>query len=160
MDMWWEIIIHVCARVKTWLCQGSRMWPKYDVTRRQRSMRALVSFTLQRNLCTNMHRTQLLGYSPPQACSGWLAGFISTCFYSSKPRCIMYKWILENEITRGHSQWEFVPRYRSGLAKDVIGINTQLLGSVGRPWQKGNLDIYWLDIHGRAWKSIHSWKRL
>ena len=32
------------------LCHGSRIWPKSDVTRRQRPIRALISFTLQRNL--------------------------------------------------------------------------------------------------------------
>ena len=35
---------------------------KCDVTGRQRPMRALVSFTLQRNLRTNMGRTRLLAY--------------------------------------------------------------------------------------------------
>ena len=53
--------------VKTWLWQC-------DVTRRQRPMRALVSFTLQRklhtNMRTNMRRTQPLGYSPQPGCSG------------------------------------------------------------------------------------------
>ena len=76
--------ITLCPRVKNWLCQGSRIWPKGDVTRRQRPMRALVSFTLLRNVCTNKCRTQLLGYLPQPACSGWRAGSISTCFYSSK----------------------------------------------------------------------------
>ena len=33
-------------------------------------MRALISFTLQRNLRTNMHRIQLLGYSPSQLVQG------------------------------------------------------------------------------------------
>ena len=40
-----------CAKVKNWLCQGSRIWPKCDVTRRQRPFRALILFTLQRNKC-------------------------------------------------------------------------------------------------------------
>ena len=52
-------------------------------------MRALISFTLQRSLRTNMRRTQLLGYSLQPAGSGQPAGFISTCFYSSKI-CPMY----------------------------------------------------------------------
>ena len=52
-----ETPITECAIVKTWLCQGSRIWPQCNVTRRQRPMRALVSFTLQRNLRTNMRRT-------------------------------------------------------------------------------------------------------
>ena len=42
-----------------------------NITRRQRPIRAFVLFTLQRKLCTNMHRTQLLGYS--SGCSGRLA---------------------------------------------------------------------------------------
>ena len=49
-----------------------------------RPMRALISFTLQRNLHANMRRTRLLSYSPQPACSSWPAGFISPCFYSSK----------------------------------------------------------------------------
>ena len=48
--------------MKTWLYQGSRILPQCDVTRRQRPIRALVSFTLQRKLHTNMRRMQLLGY--------------------------------------------------------------------------------------------------
>ena len=47
-------------------------------------MRARISFTLQRNLCSNMRRMQLLGCSPQKACSGGPAGFISTYLYSSK----------------------------------------------------------------------------
>ena len=42
--------ITICDIVKVWLCQGFRIWSKGDVTRRQRPMRALVSFTLQRNV--------------------------------------------------------------------------------------------------------------
>ena len=77
----WPITIGTI--VKTWLCQGSRIWPKCDVTRKQRPMRAFVLFTLQRNLLTNMHRTWLLAYSSLPAFSGRPASFISTCFYSS-----------------------------------------------------------------------------
>ena len=49
-------------------------------------MRALVSFTFQRNLGTNMRRKQRSGYSLQPACSVCPAGFILilTCFYSSK----------------------------------------------------------------------------
>ena len=57
LSLWWikewicsEIPITICTTVETWLCQGSQIWPKCDITRRQRSMRALISFTLQRNL--------------------------------------------------------------------------------------------------------------
>ena len=58
------------------ICQGSRIWPKCDITRRQRPMRALVTFTLQRNLHTNMCRTHLLGYSQQPACSDdWLVSY-------------------------------------------------------------------------------------
>ena len=64
-----------------WLCQGSRIWPKCGLTRRQILFR---SFRLQRNLHTNMCRTQLLGYSPQPDCAGWLVGFISTSFYPFK----------------------------------------------------------------------------
>ena len=74
----WERPITICAIVKAWLCQRFGNWHKCDVTRRQRPMRALVLFTLQRNMHANMHRTWLSSYS------GWPAGFISTCFYSSQ----------------------------------------------------------------------------
>ena len=85
--------------MKTWLSHGSRIWPQWYDTRRQRPMRALVSFAFQRNV-QNMWRTQLLGHSPHPACSGWPAGFISTCFYS-------YKVLLQMEVgtlysTRNH----------------------------------------------------------
>ena len=40
-------------------------------------MRALVQFTLQRKLHTNMCRTQLLGYSPQPGCPGRPVGCIS-----------------------------------------------------------------------------------
>ena len=63
---------------------GSGIWPKCDITRRQRPMRALVSFTIQGNLEANMCRTQLLDYSPQPACSSSrVVGFISTLFLSS-----------------------------------------------------------------------------
>ena len=76
--------ITICIIVKTWLCPGSRIWSKCVVSRRQRPWGLPYYLHNKRNLCTNMPRTQLLGYSPQPACSGWLAGFISTCFYSSK----------------------------------------------------------------------------
>ena len=63
--------------VKTWQSQGSRASSQCDVTRRKRPMRALVSFTLQRKLHTNMRRTQLLGYLMQPGCSGRPAGCIS-----------------------------------------------------------------------------------
>ena len=66
--------------MKSWPCQGSRIWPQHDVNDQDH----FVSFTLQRNLHTNMRRTRLWGYSPQPAFSGKPAGFISTCFYSSK----------------------------------------------------------------------------
>ena len=56
--------ITICAIVKTWLCPWSRISPQCDITRRQRPIGTLVMITLQRNLHTNMHRTQLLGYLP------------------------------------------------------------------------------------------------
>ena len=40
----------IYAKVKACLCQGSGIWPKCDVTRRQRPTRNLALFTLQRNL--------------------------------------------------------------------------------------------------------------
>ena len=43
----------ICAIVKTWLSQGSRTLSQCDLTRRQRPMRALVSFTLQRKFLQN-----------------------------------------------------------------------------------------------------------
>ena len=76
--------ISICTIVKGWTCQGSGIWPNCDITWRHRPMKALVSFTSQRNLCTNMRRMRLLGYSLQSACSGWPAGFMSTCFYLSK----------------------------------------------------------------------------
>ena len=59
------------------LSQGSRISPQCDVTRRQRPMRALELFTLQRKLHANMRRTQLLGYSPKLGCSGKPVGCVS-----------------------------------------------------------------------------------
>ena len=64
--------------MSTWLSQRSRIWPHCDINRRQRPMRALISFTFQKNLRINMRRMRLLGYSrQPGACSCWPAGFIS-----------------------------------------------------------------------------------
>ena len=56
--------------IKAWLCQGSEIWPRCDVTRRQRPMRTLVPLALHIKMRTNMRRTQLLDYSPQPACSG------------------------------------------------------------------------------------------
>ena len=72
--------ITLCTLVKAWLFQGFRFWPQFDVTGRRGPMRALASFILQRKQRCNMRRTRLLWYSPQPACSGWPAGFISTCF--------------------------------------------------------------------------------
>ena len=85
MDMERETNYHMCYSEGLANCQGTQIWPKSDprVTRRQRPMRALVPFTLQRNMRTNMCRTRLLGCSPQPTYSGWPAGFISTCFYLS-----------------------------------------------------------------------------
>ena len=52
----------MCDIVKAWLCRGSGIWPKSNVTRIQGPVRTLVSFTLQRNLCAKMPRTRLTGY--------------------------------------------------------------------------------------------------
>ena len=35
-------LITICVIVKAWLFLGSRIWPKYDGTRRKRPMRACV----------------------------------------------------------------------------------------------------------------------
>ena len=71
------ITIYMYAIGKIWLSKGSRISPQCDITRRQRPMRALVSFTVQRKLCTNMRRTWLLGYSPQTGCSGKPANCVS-----------------------------------------------------------------------------------
>ena len=57
--------ITTCGTVKAWLSQGSGIWPTYHVARRERPMRALVLFTLQRNLLVNMRRTWLFRRSQP-----------------------------------------------------------------------------------------------
>ena len=81
--------ITICAIVNAWLCQGPEIWLRRDITRRQRPIRALASFTLHVILRTNMHRTRLLCYLLQPACPGWPARFISTCFYSSKMKCYL-----------------------------------------------------------------------
>ena len=72
-----ERTITACTMVTAWLCHGCQIWPKCDITRTQRPMRALASFTLQRNLHANMHRMQLLGYSLQPGCSGRTASCVS-----------------------------------------------------------------------------------
>ena len=47
----------MCDIVKAWLCRGSGIWPKCDITRRQRPMRALVSFTIQKLGCQHAQNT-------------------------------------------------------------------------------------------------------
>ena len=68
MDVTQETNYYICATVKALLCQGSQTLSQCDVTRRQRTMRALVLFTLQRNVRTTMHRTGLLHHSLQLAC--------------------------------------------------------------------------------------------
>ena len=65
MDMWQETNYYM--RYSEGLAVPTS---ECDVTRRQRPMKDLVSFTLQKKLRSNMRRTQLLGYSPQPACSG------------------------------------------------------------------------------------------
>ena len=61
----------------------SNLATKCDVTRRQRHIRALVSFTLQRIVRANMRRARLMGYSPRSLfrLTGW---FHIHVFYSSE----------------------------------------------------------------------------
>ena len=67
-------------------CQGSLIWHQHEVTWEQGPIRALVSFTLQRNLCVSMCRAQILGYSlrlaAPFRLTSW---FHIHLFYSSEP---------------------------------------------------------------------------
>ena len=53
--------------MKARLCHWSRIWPKSDVTWRQRPIKALASSTLHKNLRANICRTRILGYSPQPA---------------------------------------------------------------------------------------------
>ena len=68
----------------TWLCQGSRIWNKCDVTRRQRPITRIV-FITEKGARQHAQNSTFRLF----ACSGWPVGFISTCFYSSK------EWIQE-----------------------------------------------------------------
>ena len=63
---------------------GSLIWHQREVTRKQGPIRALVSFTLLRNLQGNMGRARLLGSSLRLACSGWPGWFHIHLFYLSK----------------------------------------------------------------------------
>ena len=57
--------ITICAVVKAWLCQGSRIWIKTDVTTRLRPMSALVSFTfITEKLARQYAQNATFGYSP------------------------------------------------------------------------------------------------
>ena len=107
LDEWKNGYVALCAIVKAWQCQGSRIWPKCDVTRKQEPMRVLVSFTLQRNLRANMCRTRHLAYSPQPACSVWPAGFMSISFYLSKPN-------IRLQLETPSETWEFCWGQNSG----------------------------------------------
>ena len=63
-----------------------------------RVRQTIVTYTLQRNLRNNMPRTWVLGYSPQPACSGWPAGFISTCY-----NCLVFHHQRSHHKT-GHNQ--------------------------------------------------------
>ena len=69
--------ITICTTVKTWLFQGSQTLSQCDL-KWQRPMRALVLFTLQKKLCTNMRRMQLLSYAREPGCSGRSASCVSS----------------------------------------------------------------------------------
>ena len=97
--------------MKGWTCQGSLIWHQLKVTREP--IRALVLFTLQRSMHSNMRRVRLLGYSLRLACLGWQAGFISTCFYLSKIKPIpqIYNISLENKADNMKHQHEQIEGY-------------------------------------------------
>ena len=75
-------IAHICTIVKIWLSKGSQIWPQCDVTRRQTDEGSRIVYITEK---AAHHHAQnvIFGLFKP-GCLGWLAGFISTCFYSSK----------------------------------------------------------------------------
>ena len=73
----------ICAKMKAWLCQGSQILPKCDVTRTRRPMRDIVYLTILRNLYANIRRfVCAIRRSQPVQVDRLF--FISTCFYLSK----------------------------------------------------------------------------
>ena len=72
-------------------CQESQIWDQCEVTWEQGPIRALVSITFQRNLISTLSRAwaehqfwAISWHWLRLACSGWPAGFESTCVWSSK----------------------------------------------------------------------------
>ena len=78
-------------------CQRSMIWHQHGVTREQGPIRALVSFTLQRNLIGSInwacavHKFWAISWHWLRlACSGWPAGFISTYFIYLRKLFILF----------------------------------------------------------------------
>ena len=88
-----ESPITICARVKGWICQGSRIWHQGEVTREQGPIRALIIYITEKPMRQHhlsMLRAQIVGYLLRLTCSGWPAGFISTCFIHLRQKYISY----------------------------------------------------------------------
>ena len=73
-----ESPLTMCAIAKGWTLERFLIWYQPGVTREKGPIGALASFTLQRN--RSMRRARLSAYCLRLACSGWPAGFTSTCF--------------------------------------------------------------------------------
>ena len=77
----------------------SQLWHKREVTWEQGPIRALVSITFQRNLISSISWASrahqfwaISSHWLRLACSGWAAGFESTCVWSSKMQFIL-SWV-------------------------------------------------------------------
>ena len=98
-------------------------------------MRALVLFTLQRELRTNMHRTQPIAYSPQPGCSGRPAGCVSggwtfvlisvdwvTC--NNTRRKVSTRFSIMNSLKQGHFKHEVGYRFFSAVHTCTIVSST------------------------------------
>ena len=80
-------------------CQEYQIRQQQEVTWEQGPIRALASITLQRNListtswgCPEHQLAAISGHWLRLACSGWPAGFESTCVWSSKVEQSTEQW--------------------------------------------------------------------
>ena len=113
----WKLV--GCPWWRAGLDMGFSSGRQREVTREHGTIRALLSFTLQRKLCAiiiwvSMRRARLLDYWLRLACSDWPAGFISTSFYLSKvctnltltllplSQDLPFKILLQRELPHGH----------------------------------------------------------
>ena len=132
---------------KGWTCQGSLIWHQRDITRGQGPIRALVLFTLQRNLC-KIHRgkpvqvDRLVSYPLVFFTSKIKIAYIAGCRWLGKQE------VLSAALLRLLRRVQETPRHRPRRAAvQLICLNLKPVNSLLKLWKNKHINpicCWWL----------------